>query len=156
MLQPRGKDDFLYLAFNRPAAIQQKVLHNLLGNRRRPARIAPAAANCLKTRRNHSRDIIAFVGEKMLVLGRHEGEFHQIGHIFDRHEKAAFLGKFVNHPAFARIYPADGGGGILRKAFMAGQAFGIHPEYTAHGNRPEQKPKGDRREDSPKERRNKP
>ena len=151
LFQPRGQNDFLDLAFYRSAAIKQKVLHHLLGDGRRTARVFTARADRLKPSRHHARDIIAFVGEKMLVFRRNEREFHQIWNIFYWHKQAAFLGKFVNHPAFAGINPADGGGGVLRQTFMAGQAFGIHPEDTPHGDRPEQQPKGDGRKDGPKE-----
>ena len=121
LFQPCGQNDLFDLALNTARAIKKKVLHHLLGNRRRPAQICAPADNRIAKGRDHARHVITLVGVEMLVLGRHKGLLYQLGDILRGHKQAPLLGEFVDDPAFARINPADGGRGILGKAFVARQ-----------------------------------
>jgi len=99
----------------------------------------------------HARHVIAVVGVEILVLGADEGVFDDIGDVLDRHEEAAFLREFVDDAAFAGIDAADGGGRVLRKAFVRRQVARIHPEDRADGQRAEQDAQRDGGEDCPEE-----
>ena len=57
--------------------------------------------------------------------------FYNVRDFLDRNEKPAFLGKFVNNPAFAGINSADRRRRIFGKRSMAGKIPAIDPEDRA-------------------------
>ena len=100
-----------------------------------PAHIRSTRAHRIVGSRPNAAQIITFVGVEILVFGADERLFDHRWDRLSRCEKPAFLRELINDPAFARIYSADRGRLILRKAFMAGQVAPIHPEHRPHGQR---------------------
>ena len=115
LFDPRGKDDFLDLAFGPTAAIQQEILHHLLGNRRGTAHVFTPRAHRPHRRRRDLARVITVVGIKILVLSRDKRLFHQIGNRICRGKQPPLFGEFINDTALPGINPADRGRGILRQ-----------------------------------------
>lgn len=84
LLDPRGKDDFLDLALDAPVAGQQEVLHHLLGDGGRAAYVLSARPHRLDHCRGDPARVVAAMAIEILVLGRDERLFHQIGNILGR------------------------------------------------------------------------
>jgi len=78
------------------------------------------------------------------------------GNILDRGEQPAFLGEFVDDPAFGGIDSADGGRGVLRQRFMAGQIARIKPQHATHHQRHGHCAQRHKAEDGPEERADEP
>ncbi len=87
---------------------------------------------------------------EILVLGRNERLFDQIGNVFGGGEQTAFDSEFINDPAFAGINPTDRLWLILRQAFMAGQVFAIDPKDRTDAKRDNSRAKRHKREKSAK------
>ncbi len=84
---------------------------------------------------------------EILVFGRDEGVFNQIGNFLDRLKQPSLLGEFVDQSAFAGIDAADGFRGILRQLLVAGQIAAVDPEYGAKRQRAKKGGGDDPRED---------
>ena len=135
LFEPRGEDQFLDLALCPAVARQQKVLHHLLRDGGGPTHVLPARPYRIDRSRTDAPQIIAFVLIEVLVLGRDERLFHQIGNGFRRGEKPPFLCEFVDQTALTGIDPADGRRGVLRQRLVAGQIAPVHPEDGTDGQR---------------------
>lgn len=92
------------------------------------------------------------MGVEILVLGADERLFHQVGNRVRRGKQPPFTGKFVDDLALTAVNAADGGRGILRKAFMAGQIAAIDIENRANAQRNGQQAHGQGRKDTAEKR----
>jgi hypothetical protein len=72
-LDPRGEDDLAHLAFDGAAAVEQEVLHHLLGDRRGAAHRLAAGLHRLDEGGGDGARVIALMFPEILVLGRDEG-----------------------------------------------------------------------------------
>ena len=155
-LEPGGKDDLFDLALDPAVAGEQEVLHHLLGDGRGAAHVLAARLHRLDTGGDDAARVIAGVVVEILVLGRDEGLFDQVGDLFGGGEKPAFLGELIDHPAFTGIDPADCRRLVLGQRFVAGQIAAIDPEDRADRQCDGRGPHGDHGENATKERKDEP
>ena len=149
---PRRQNQFLDLALAGAVARQQKVLHHLLGDGGCAAQIVATRFNRRQRRSRHATGVKAVVSVEILVFGRDEGLFDDVGNFLDRGKDPAFLGKLVDDAPFAGIDAADGRRSILRQLVIAGQIAAIHPENGTHHQRCEKRTQGQGAEQGPEKR----
>ena len=148
VLDAEGEDGFADLARQGGLVGQQEVLGDLLGDARGALRPLAGMADVGDHGAQHAHEVDAGMGEEALVLGRHEGLQHALGHGGHRHEHPLLAGVLGEQPAVGGVEPRHGGRLVVGELLVVGQAVAEVPEQAGdHAGPDDQGGRGEGQQD---------
>ena len=133
LLDAKGQDGLADLAGERGLVVQEEVLGDLLGDARGAFRPLAGIGDVGEHGAQDADEIDAGMGEEALVLGRHEGLGHALGHGGDRHEHPLLAGILGQQASVGRVEARHGERLVVGQLLVVGQAVAEVPEQGRDG-----------------------